>query len=53
MTAKEGIELKKPGAKAPSAISTGGGFPALVALQDGGMLAAWEEKGANHVERLP
>jgi hypothetical protein len=31
----------------------GGGFPALAALPDGGVLAAWEAKGAISTRRLP
>jgi hypothetical protein len=51
--AKEGIELMRPGAKSAVQIAGEGGFPNLVALEDGGMLAAWEEKGTIRVERLP
>ena len=31
----------------------GGGFPALVGLPDGGVLAAWEANGAISTQRLP
>jgi len=50
---KAGIELLRPGAKAPETLAGEGGFPAMVALDDGAMLAAWEEQGTIRVERLP
>ncbi len=45
-TTPRGIEAHVPGGTAPVAISQAGAFPALVALGDGGVLAAWEEDGA-------
>ena len=45
-TTPGGIEAHVPGSSAPVRISPSGAFPALVALPDGGMLAAWEENGA-------
>jgi hypothetical protein len=41
-----GIELHVPNATKPTHLSDAGAFPAIVTLPDGGMLAAWEEKGA-------
>ena len=40
-----GIELHAPGSAAATRLSSGGAFPAMVALSDGGMLVAWEEGG--------
>jgi hypothetical protein len=47
-----GIELFAPGDTAPSRLSNAGTFPALVAVPDGGMLAAWEEGGTIATARL-
>lgn len=41
-----GISLQAPGAVAPLQLSRAGGFPALLALPDGGVLVAWEENGS-------
>jgi Neuraminidase (sialidase) len=40
-----GIEMHAPNAAGPTRLSDVGGFPAVVTLPDGGMLAAWEENG--------
>ena len=48
-----GIELHEPGSKAPARVSNEGGFPNLIGLPDGSMLAAWEQNGSIHLERLP
>ena len=43
-TTPTGIAVQAPGAASPSQVSASGAFPSLVALPDGGMLLAWEEK---------
>ena len=43
-TTPTGIALHGPGASNAEQVSATGAFPALVALPDGGMLLAWEEK---------
>ena len=45
-TTAQGIEAHVPGSASPVRISNAGAFPSLVALPDGGMLAAWEENNA-------
>jgi hypothetical protein len=40
------IDLLAPGAATPQRLSENGAFPAIVALADGTMLAAWEENGS-------
>jgi BNR/Asp-box repeat len=45
-TSGKTIEALAPGANAPQRLSENGAFPAIVALPDGTMLAAWEEDGA-------
>ena len=40
------VELHLPGASRPEKLSEKGAFPALTALADGSVLAAWEEDGA-------
>ena len=42
-----------PGAEKVTNISNDGAYPDLVALPDGAVLAAWEERGTIRVERLP
>jgi hypothetical protein len=51
-SAKEGIEARMPGSSAPTQVSKAGGFPALLALPDGAVLAAWEENGSIATRRL-
>lgn len=46
------LELLEPGAKSPEAISGNAAFPALLALPDGAILAAWEENGAIATKRI-
>lgn len=43
-TTPAGIALHAPGASSSLQVSASGAFPSLVALPDGGMLLAWEEK---------
>jgi hypothetical protein len=45
-TTPKGIEAHVPNSNTPVRISEAGAFATLVALPDGGMLAAWEENGA-------
>lgn len=52
-TGPHGVQAKIPGKDAPASISAEGTFPNLVALPDGSILAAWEEKTAIRLERLP
>jgi hypothetical protein len=40
------VEVHTPGASRPEKLSEKGAFPALTALADGSVLAAWEEDGA-------
>ena len=47
-----GIEARLPGAAAPQHLSDAGGFPALLTLPDGSILAAWEENGSIATRRL-
>jgi hypothetical protein len=51
-TAGKVIEARIPGASAPLRLSEAGAFPALLALPDGAVLAAWEENGAIATHRL-
>ncbi len=51
-SAGKAIEALLPGSPAPQRISESGGFPALVALPEGGVLAAWEEGSAIATKRL-
>jgi hypothetical protein len=46
------IDALLPGSSTPAQISDTGAFPAIVALPDGAMLAAWEENGAIATRRL-
>jgi hypothetical protein len=41
-----------PGASTPEKLAAMGGFPTIVALPDGAMLAAWEDHGAIATKRL-
>ncbi len=50
-TAK-GIEAHLPGAADSTHLSDAGAFPALLALPDGAILAAWEENGSIATRRL-
>jgi len=50
-TTPQGIEAHVPGTASPLRISEAGAFPALTALPDGGVLAAWEENGAISLSR--
>jgi hypothetical protein len=47
-----GIELRVPGATAATKLSNAGGFPALLAMPDGAILAAWEENGSIATARM-
>jgi hypothetical protein len=51
-TTPQGIEAHVPGTAAPVHLSKAGAFPALVALPDGGILAAWEENNAISFHRF-
>jgi hypothetical protein len=46
------IEARLPSSSTPVKLSDNGAFPALVALPDGAVLAAWEENGAIATHRL-
>jgi hypothetical protein len=52
-TNAKGIDALTPGSLTPQRISETGAFPAIVALPDGSMLAAWEENGAIATAKLP
>jgi hypothetical protein len=45
-----GIELHEPGDKQPACLSAAGGFPSLLTLSNGNVLAAWEENGKIQVK---
>jgi hypothetical protein len=47
-----GVEVQTPGSPRPTKLSQKGAFPALTALADGSVLAAWEEDGAIATQRL-
>jgi hypothetical protein len=47
-----GIQFQAPGSAAPARLSDAGAFPAVVALPDGAVLAAWEEGDAIATRRL-
>ena len=49
----KGLQLLAPGAKAPVQLAAEGGYPNLVTLSDGSVLAAWEDNGSIHTARLP
>ncbi len=51
-TANGAIEAVLPGASAPVRLSDAGAFPALLALPDGAILAAWEQDGTIATKRL-
>jgi len=51
-TSGTAIEARVPGVAAPLRLSDAGAFPALLALPDGAVLAAWEENGALATHRL-
>src|SRR5262245_38928223 len=46
------IEARVPSSATPLKLSEHGAFPALVALRDGAVLAAWEENGSIATHRL-
>jgi hypothetical protein len=52
-TTTDGIRVLKPGSGDPVAISPRGSFPAIVALLQGGALAAWEDDGKIAVQLVP
>jgi hypothetical protein len=47
-----GIEARLPGASSNMHLSNAGGFPTLLTLPDGAILAAWEEDGSIATRRL-
>jgi hypothetical protein len=51
-TAGQQIVVRTPGRTEPVTLSNNGGFPDLVATQDGSVLAAWEESSGIKVQRL-
>jgi BNR repeat protein len=46
------VMLRRPGAAPPEVIAPDGAFPALAALEDGSLLAAWESNGTITARRL-
>jgi hypothetical protein len=48
----QGIQALAPGTSKPATLAPAGAFPAIVALPDGAMLAAWEENGSIATRRL-
>ena len=48
----KGLQVLTPGSKVPVQIAAEGGYPNLVALGDGSVLAAWEENGLIHTTQL-
>jgi hypothetical protein len=51
-SAGKAIEARLPGSTSTMRLSDDGAFPALVALPDGAVLAAWEENGSIATHRL-
>ena len=51
-TNAKGIDALVPGSSTPTRLAEAGAFPAIIALPDGAMLAAWEENGAISTRRL-
>jgi hypothetical protein len=51
-SAGKAIEARVPGAAAPVRLAGDGAFPALLAMPDGAVLAAWEENGSIATHRL-
>jgi hypothetical protein len=51
-TTPQGIELHRPDQPAPQRISQSGAYPAIVALPNGSLLAAWEEDGSIAMHRV-
>jgi hypothetical protein len=49
---KDGVMAKVPGKAEPLDLDSDGGFPQLVPLPDGTVLAAWERKGEIEFQRL-
>jgi hypothetical protein len=52
-TTPEGIRVLKPGSGEAIAISPRGSFPSIVALLQGGALAAWENDGKIAIQPVP
>ncbi len=54
-TSPSGLQLRAPGAADATHMSStaGAAYPNLTSLPNGSVLAAWEEKGAIRVEKLP
>jgi hypothetical protein len=54
-TAPDGVKAFSPGAVAPTVLAAGTevGYPQLLALADGSVLAVWEAKGRLEFQRLP
>ncbi len=48
----QGIQALTPDAPQPHSLSPAGGFPSIVALPDGSVLAAWEDNDSIAVRRL-
>jgi hypothetical protein len=51
-TTPQGIQAQVPTSRFPVRLSESGAFPAIVALPNGGLLAAWEENGAISVHQF-
>ncbi|HSU66298.1 MAG TPA: hypothetical protein VLJ39_05485, partial [Tepidisphaeraceae bacterium] len=51
-TQGKSIQAVLPGASTPVQLSETGAFPAILALPDGAILAAWEENGTIATRRL-
>ena len=49
---EKGLQLLTPGATSTVAVAPAGGYPNLVALPDGSVVAAWEDAGTIHTQRL-
>ena len=47
-----GIQVQAPGPIQPVSLSAHGAFPAIAALPDGSILAAWEENGSIETRRI-
>jgi hypothetical protein len=52
-SASPGIELLTPAGGPPRRLSGAGAFPAIAALADGSILAAWEDDGRIAVQSIP
>jgi len=51
-TEGKAVQAFVPGSAGPERLSEDGGFPSVVALPGGGVLAAWEENGTIAIRRL-